>query len=408
MRVERRTWRAGSKGRAAIAAVATVALLAGSFLIGSVGSTAQASSYPPIPPGPIKIGMTLDLSGSFGADGIATEHTVEGILAKFHQYYGKVDGHQVEYDIVDDASEATQAVSAAEQLADNHVAAVVNTSYNPAAYTLEIPLLNKDKVLMLSDVAVEQFDNAKAYPYFFSVDTSLPESGKLIASFFKARHLDKIAILTDGLETDTQFVDAMRSALGPSQSVVDTVTIPPGEVDVTTALQQLKATNPDVLLVSVSLGFGSVWDDLQTIGWSPTIMTNEGVFFDGYSAIGSLASSMYTTCATGIPAGVTLPPEVLSTIEAIQAISPGIIDQQDGVQESMDELLILRKVIEETHTLDSTALAKAIESLPHNSSFFWSRWKYNFTASNHLGYSSGSICQVSPLGPHLVPISIYH
>ena len=128
-----------------------------------LGRSVQLSAHPP---GPIKVGLTLDLSGSFAADDIATSHTAKAILAKFDEYYGTIDGHKVEYDIRDDASAPTQAVTAAEQLADDHVAALVNTSFNPAAYTLEIPLLNKEKVLMLSDVSQEAFQNAKEYPYF--------------------------------------------------------------------------------------------------------------------------------------------------------------------------------------------------------------------------------------------------
>ena len=73
----------------------------------------------------------------------------------------------------------------------------------------------------------------------------------------------------------------------------------------------------------------------------------------------------------------------------------------------MDELLILRKVITEDDTLDSTALAKSIAAL-HDNSFFWSGWHYRFSSTNHFGYSSGSICQVSPLGSHLIPVSVFH
>ena len=400
--------RAGSKVRILASALVVSAVVGGGACLAG-GSGAGASSYPPIPAGPIKVGMTLDLSGTYAADGVATSHTANAILAKYDQYFGgTIDGHKVEYDIINDGSDPTQAVTAAEQLANDHVAAVVNTSFNPAAYDLEIPVLNHAKILMLSDVSEEQFQNAKAYPYFFSVSTSVPAAGKLMGEFFRSRHLDKVAVLTDGIETDTQYVDAMKASLGSGQSVVDTVTIPPGSVEVTTALQQLRQSAPDVLVVAVSIGFGPIWQELQTIGWTPTIMTNENVFFDGYTAIGSLAPKMYSTCATGIAEGVTLPAKPTSTLEAIEALSGGQIpDLQDAVQESMDELLILRKVITEDNTLDSAALAKSIEGL-HDDSFFWSGWKYHFSTSDHFGYSSGSICQVSPLGTDLIPVSVYH
>ena len=373
----------------------------------SVGGSAGAS-YPPIPAGNINIGLSESLSGNYAPDGLTDEHNIENAYKIFAKDFGaSVDGHKIVLNVIDDAGDITTAANVARQFVSDDVAAVLNASANPSAAQEQVPVWEKAHVpMLLNNTPQDQFTDAKAYPYLFNVLSSNDETASSMAQWIARKHLTRIGVMTDGTAASNQVISDMVKHLKtaePKAKIVHEVSVTPGAVDVSTQLTQLRADNPDLLYIGISYGFGSVWQDLQTAGWSPTILTNEGAFFDGYTALGPLSGTTYSTCADGIENGEVLPSDVVASINSDIQADGNLADQLIFVQVNMDSLLIIKAAIEKYHSTAPAAIKAALESF-HDNSFYWKQWVYRFSASNHFGFTGERVCNMAPLGQYRIPV----
>ena len=112
-----------------------------------------------------------------------------------------------------------------------------------------------------------------------------------------AHHLDKVAVLNDGLASDDELLANLKSSLKSEPghvSIVKTVDIPPNSVQVDAAVQELKAANPDVVFIDLGEGYGAIWNSFNTQGWAPTVIASAGSLYSGYTALGALGAHAYT------------------------------------------------------------------------------------------------------------------
>ena len=181
-----------------------------------------------------------------------------------------VDGHKIVLDFENDGSDITTVVDVAQQFVSNHVAAVLNASSDSSAAEQQVPVWSKAHLpMLLNNTPQDQYTNAKAYPYLFNVLPSNTETALSMAQWIAAKHLTKIAVMTDGTSASNQVISDLKARLekdDPKAKVVGEATVTPGAVDVSTQLDRLKATDPDLLYLGIGYGFGSVWNDLQTLG----------------------------------------------------------------------------------------------------------------------------------------------
>lgn len=370
----------------------------------SSGVASAGGKYPAIPKGPIKLGVSLDLSGADAPYGLSGETAWKDSLGIFDKLYPSgIDGHKVVLDIVNDGSDATLGVSAAQQLASNKVAAVVAASYVPAANTIQFATWEKDKIPMLTNnIATAGYADTKYWPYFFSVAPSVEAFGVHIASWLESSGITKVGVLTDGASNTVATVNDMEKSAGSKIKIVKSVTVAPGAVDVTTQLQELKSANPQAVVVEINAGFGPVWEGFQSLGWSPTVVTGESAFFDGYTSLGtSLAPHAFTTCIAGLPAGQTLPASLAADLKILNA--HGVPDQLIALQSNLNTFQILRAAIIKENSDAPAAVKAGIESL-HDNTFLYKTFVYHFSATNHSGIAGPGICDLSPLGKLGIPI----
>ena len=80
------------------------------FIFSACGGSSTTSSSSSQPKTPIKIGISLSLSGDFSADGLAFQQGYQ-LWADTVNKNGGILGRQVKLDIVSDASSTTQVVT---------------------------------------------------------------------------------------------------------------------------------------------------------------------------------------------------------------------------------------------------------------------------------------------------------
>jgi hypothetical protein len=184
------------------------------------------------------------------------------------------------------------------------------------------------------------------------------------------------------------------------------VTISPGAVDVTTQLSALKAAHTDLLLVVLAAGYGPGWDGLHSLNWTPRVLSAETAFYDGYSSLGSLASTALAVSSDCLNPGTkvaSLPAdlrELMNGYGKIEKINNMLI----FVHADSVLLELVRYAIMKYDSVDPNAIKKAMEGIDR--SFLWSQFTYHFSPTDHAGSvgHSEQVCHLSPLSDPLYRI----
>jgi ABC-type branched-subunit amino acid transport system substrate-binding protein len=368
----------------------------------SGSATTAASKYPPIPAGPIKFGISTPLTGAQAAFGQTTSQSFNNVTLKaFNALHPDgIDGHPVQYEVLDDASDVTKAVSVANQFVADKLAGVITATYNPAGHVQQLAIWNKAKLPIIANVLGAQFADTAAWPYAFGVNASIAQYGMAAAQYINSHAFKKVAVITDGIQGVTEQLNAILDAMktvAPQAQVVKSVTISPGSTDDSTAIAQLKASNPDVLINLASYGFAPIWQAMQVAQWSPVILSTPGAWYDGFNGMGPLvnkAVSFYQACADSV--SQTWPPDVAALMSQYNKGTGGFsIGYFTYVTSDSVPLELFKVAIEKYHSTDPDAIKKALESV--NQSFFGAQFSYSPT--NHFGLTSQYGAAVCNMGP---------
>jgi ABC-type branched-subunit amino acid transport system substrate-binding protein len=381
---------------------------------GPSASAAPTPKYPPIPAGPIKFGISVPLSGAQAVYGIPPKMAFEQVtLSTFNAAHPDgIDGHPIQFDILDDASDVTKAVQVATQFSADKVAAVVTATYNPQAAPQQLATLNKEKIPVLAQQGDDSYTDTSKWPYFFGMGASNQQVGEAAAKYIAGHPaIQKVSVLSDNSPGEVQIQTGMANALKTSAPnvVTKTVTIVPGAVDVSTAVAQLKASNPDLLVILVSFGYAAIWQGINGAGWNPNIMVGAGAFYDAFTGMGNLVNNavvITTHCTTPghppFPKALTDPMDGYVRVFGTTSVNYILYDTSNN-----GPLELLKQAIEKNHSIDPDAIKQGLESLGNVSLF--GLIDYNFTSTNHFGLNGAygtNVCKMTGFsdGKYRVPV----
>ena len=382
-------------------------VLSCSLLLVSVGASPQpasaSSGFPPIPPGPIVIGISTSLTGAASAYGVPTVQSFQNVTMKYWnaEHPDGIDGHKVTLKVYNDDSTSTGAIQAATQMAADHVAGVATLTTNPIGAGDQITVLTKYKIPIVSTLTGSQYTNTKKYPYAFSPAASVQQEGTAAGKWIGSHGFTRVAWLSDGVNQD---VDALNQILAgmkkyaPKAKVVGSQTIPPNSTEVSSAITALKGSNPQLLLVYIGLGYGPIWEAMQTQGWSPTILASAGAWYDSFSAMGPLAAKAYAPyvdCAASTSTQFTASQQVL--FAGYSAATGGYeTNYLTFIASDSIPVELLTYAIQKENSTAPAAIKKAIEGI-HNQTFLG--LKYNYSSTNHYGITGqygANVCVMAP------------
>jgi ABC-type branched-subunit amino acid transport system substrate-binding protein len=384
----------------------------------ATGSTNQngSGSYPAIPAGPIKLGVSLALSGPSAAHGEFGQKGLAVGLAQFMKAHPNgIDGHKIVLDIANDQGSTTVAASVAKQFISDHDAAVIEPSEDPAALTLQMQIWAQAKMPVIGYTFNEAtYADGAAWPYDFNVDSVTPTALGQVGAQWLAQHSQykKIAVLTDGTAPQQTWVSSILQpleSLAPADSVVKTVSIGVGAVDASTQVAQLKAANPDIVLIAVGVDLGPIWNAFHSAGWTPPLLAIQNALYDGYSSLGSLAKTGDIVAQDCIPsASTTLPQEVTSQMQAyVQAV--GAVTNNMMIFADSDSMVYeaVNYAISKFNSVSPDAIKAALNGL-HNQNFIGNFFPLSFSSANHFGLSGAlgaHVCSMAPLAdsPYNIP-----
>jgi ABC-type branched-subunit amino acid transport system substrate-binding protein len=371
-------------------------------LVSGGGAPAAASSYPSIPAGPIEIGLSAPLSGPLALDGKVISETDQIAANYVNNTLGGIDGHKIKLVTLDDQDNATVGVQVAEQLVTDKIAGVIGDGITPINLQ-EAPVFDKAHVPV---VTFNSVTSASQYPYIFGDGASNAVIANVAAKLIIAKHLYPIGLVSDGnpetLGLFTSIISALK-AQDPAAKVVANITMPPTSLDVTAQLSQLRSDGAKTIFFDfISQVEGPFFNGLRTLGWTPKLTGTDAMYYLGYNTIGTLGVGNYVICGTG--SNIPLSSGVVQAILDDMKVEPGPSQVLDA-RENLANILVLRYAIQKTHTLYGPAVKSAIESM-HDVSLGDPQWQYSFSSTQHNGYVSYQVCQMSPLGKYSSDVAI--
>jgi ABC-type branched-subunit amino acid transport system substrate-binding protein len=403
------------RGFAAVVSVGTAALLVaacsssgspsskGSGAPGGSGAKGSASA-PAIPDGPMTVCVSIALSGLTATHG--QEATYQAAADIVNNQYGGIAGHKVSFELLNDSGKANKAITNMNQFVDEHkknpnkCVAEVGMDYDPSIQPNMVAVANKAKMITILDSSVDAYSDASKYPYLFPISPSDKAVGEAMGKYIASRGWKRWGVITDNIPQETEQINddlAGAKAAGLDAEIIKTVSVPPGSISVQTQLLQLKAANPDVVLVMLGLGYGAVWTAMNTIGWKPNIVGDLAAFYFEYDALKGLASNAFSPAWFGqIPNHKALPQRVLDLMKTIGPYVgaphyPGLLI---GAAQDINKLMILKYAVEKANSVDSDALKAALETM-NDTPLWWQGSRFTYTPRVHTGlvgpYSAGAM-----------------
>ncbi|MGH3128704.1 MAG: substrate-binding domain-containing protein [Gaiellaceae bacterium] len=232
-----------SKGIAVLtAAVVLLAALAAGAQARPEASSTSASHT-------IKVGIVYSRTGAFAAYGAEYLSGLRWGLNYATGGTGKVNGHTVEFTLVDDGTDAAKAVSGAKDLIGQGYKILAGSVSSGAALSVA-PLAEQNKVLFISGPAAT--DGVTGInDYTFRSGRQTYQDVKAATAYLKGAVGKNVVVFAQDIAFGQGNVAAVRSVFGDlSGQKVDSVLVPASAQDFTPFAQRLKQKNPDLVFVA--------------------------------------------------------------------------------------------------------------------------------------------------------------
>jgi branched-chain amino acid transport system substrate-binding protein len=224
------------------AAVALLAALAAGAQARPEASSTSASHT-------IKVGIVYSRTGAFASYGAEYLAGLRLGLNYATGGTGKVNGHTVEFTLVDDGTDAAKAVSAAKDLIGKGYKIIAGTALSGAALQLA-PLAEQNKILYISGpAAVDGVTGANDYTFRSGRQTF--QDVKAATAFLKGAVGKTVVVFAQDIAFGQGNVAAVRKVFADlSGQKVDSVLVPATAQDFTPYARQLRQKNPDLVFVA--------------------------------------------------------------------------------------------------------------------------------------------------------------
>jgi branched-chain amino acid transport system substrate-binding protein len=374
-------------------------------------TSAAAVKGPPIPDGPIKLGIVGASSGSDAAIGnlVKNEFTA---YAAFLNSKGGIAGHQVQIIFENNQSDPTIAVQAAQKLISEGVVATVYNGSTAEAKDQVVALEQKAKIIGISPEALEQYDSPTDYPYYFSDNLSNKQVTDAHADYAKTKGYNQFGVLDDSSPQAKDYVSVFaKSASANGLKIVSNASYPSTATTMTTQLSTLKAAGAQTLGLFCYSGCGQVFDSLRQINWKPNILVSPNVYYGGYSSVKDYGDVTVSACPYSVAEGAQPPAGVAAAIDAIAPALGGQSALDQVYPETADAFFILKAAIEKANSTDGDALKAAIETITAQS-FTDPEVQFTFSPKHHAGYTPATanklapVCGFGPLGAYKLPVRV--
>lgn len=214
----------------------------------------------------IKVGIVYPRTGAFAAYGAEYLSGLRWGLNYATGGTGKVNGHTIEFTVVDDGTDAAKAVSAAKDLIGQGYKIIAGTALSGAALQLA-PLAEQNKILYIAGPATADALSG-VNDYTFRSGRQIFQDVKTSTAYLKGAVGKNVVVFAQDIAFGQGNVAAVRNVFGDlSNQKVDSVLVPASAQDFTPYAQRLKQKNPDLVFVAwAGTTSGAMWNALDQQG----------------------------------------------------------------------------------------------------------------------------------------------
>ncbi|MET0821294.1 MAG: ABC transporter substrate-binding protein [Aeromicrobium sp.] len=310
----------------------------------------------------------LPMSGPLSAIGGQPYKTAFETTVEIINKDGGIDGKKVKLTIIDTAGDATKAVANVQAyLADNDKPDAMFSGYSFEALPLA-PLLTKQKIPLVSSSVTPLLNNPDKFPYTFQQSVPIRTIIDVLSDHIVEKGHKKVGYIAVDDESGHVSVDAFKKVASAKGLTVTGAFVKADAVDATSTLEKLKASKPDVVVVSaVGPAAAAILKSRTEIGWDvPTI--GEGSAFAA-SDLGKISSKEYWgNVEVQMPNWTVKGSDMLSVpafdtylkdYKAKSAITTGM----GGLVCLYQDLLTIKAGFEATDQDDAEGFAKGLEGI---------------------------------------------
>lgn len=226
---------------------------------------------------PYKIGVVLDITGPASPLGTPEKETVE-MLAKQITEAGGINGHPVEFVVLDNGSEETKCVMAVKKLIESHqVKAIIGPS--TTGTTLAIAgMCEKAKIPLISCAAgIKITEPAK--PYVFKTAQPDTLAAAKVIDYLKAQNITKIAVISDSNAFGASGLEQLqKQAPGAGITIVANDVFGSKDTDVTAQLTRISAKKPGAVVCwGTNPGPAIVAKNMKQLGIKAPLVMSHGI-----------------------------------------------------------------------------------------------------------------------------------
>ncbi|WP_137723961.1 ABC transporter substrate-binding protein [Prescottella subtropica] len=337
------------------------------------------------------------VTGGISAQGVLAANAETSILAakagvQVQNAVGGIGGRQIELTVVDDAGDATIAVTKLRDAINKQKPDLVLNSGPSSIGAATLPILKQNKILSFNVSPTEDSTNPAKFPLNFDLAPGAADNARGIVGHAKEKGYTDIGVIHGSTAYGELFGKEMTSAIEKAGlKQVGNEEYESTALDMTAQLQSVKnAGAKAIALDAYGAPLGYVLQSMQRLGWDVPIIGNTSVSSTnlvaneppngvlGTPEMKNLVSQVFTS--TVYDPDNALVNQMVDTMASLGTISSTLI-----IADNYDAFPLVAAAAEKAGTTtDAEKLAAALETeevQKNAKTAFLSR--YNFTADNH-------------------------
>lgn len=313
---------------------------------------------------PYKIGGVFALSGAYAGTDVASYASLQATVAQINAS-GGVDGHKLEFKVLDNGSDPSKAALATEQLISQYHPNMIFPGIECLVALSGVPVANTAHLISFTGCDNGTDTNPSNFPYNFGSFPPLAVQGvPLVSAAVQVMHGQKFTVgflhTNDAAGTTmVQYVQKATALRGDKWAGDQAYA--QGTPDVTVQLSKLRQAGATVVLLWGQVGSaGTVMKGMRDLNWNAQVIGNTGTT-DG-TLISEIPSDYVNNFHAYVTAnsvrGKTLP----AFITLLQKYSKQV-QTLSVVGAVHDGILLWAWAVERTHSTNPDTIRKALESL---------------------------------------------
>ena len=337
------------------------------------------------------------ITGGLSAQGVLAANAATSVLAaqasaEDVNAKGGINGRRIEVTVVDDAGDATQAVTKLREAVASSAKPDLYLNSGPSTIsTATLPLLTQNKILSFNVAPTKDSADPTKFPLNFDLSPSPDDQAKGVAAEAKARGYTSIGVIHGSSAFGETWGPAIERAMTAAGiTVVGNEEYDVASLDMTPQLQALQAKQPQALAVD---GYGApvgyLLQSVSRLGWNVPMMGDPSVsatsLVTSEPPAGVLGTPQVANLTTQVYKSTSYDPAATRVNEMVASMAKlGQIKANLILAYNYDALLLVAAAAKDAGSTDPTALAKSLEKPAVQDSAGTAVIKaYHFTGTAH-------------------------